>query len=234
LVLFVAAFIAVKVISEDKPSVIASANADKIANDMLTALNKPAWDSLDLLRWEFMRGHRYLWDKKSNNAVIEFGGYKVVMDLDAVDGIVYEDGTVMDKEAAKPILAKAWANWCNDSFWMFAPFKVFDKGTKREIVEAPEGKTGLMVTYQSGGVTPGDAYLWFLDENNIPTSYKMWVGVIPIGGMEMTWEDWQTLSGGAKVAIGHTSPALSFEMKDVAQGAVPSDLGYDDAIFDKL
>jgi len=220
--------------SEDKPAVITNANADQVANDMLAALNKPAWDSLELLRWEFMRGHRYLWEKKENNAVIEFDGYKVVMDLDAVDGVVYQDGTVVEKEAAKSILDKAWSNWCNDSFWMFAPFKVFDKGTKREIVEAPEGKTGLMVTYASGGVTPGDAYLWLLDKNSIPSSYKMWVGIIPIGGMEMTWEKWKTLSGGAKVAVAHSSPALSFEMKDVAQGKVPSDLGYEDSIFDKL
>ena len=57
-----------------------------------------------------------------------------------------------------------------------------------------------MVHYEGGGVTPEDSYVWLLDENNIPTSYKMWVSIIPIGGVEATWNDWKRVETGALIA----------------------------------
>jgi hypothetical protein len=51
------------------------------------------------------------------------------------------------------------------------------------------------VTYTSGGVTPGDSYLWILDENDRPIAWKFWVQKIPIGGLESSWGDWQQYKG---------------------------------------
>ena len=59
---------------------------------------------------------------------------------------------------------KAYSFFCNDSFWMIAPFKAFDEGVTRTIVMSKEGNQNLLVSYASGGVTPGDSYLWILDK----------------------------------------------------------------------
>ena len=61
----------------------------------------------------------------------------------------------------------------------------------------------IMVSYRSGGVTPGDSYLWIMDENARPTHWQMWVKIIPVGGLKTSWEDYQTLYNGAKVASSH-------------------------------
>jgi len=53
----IALFAAVKIISEDRPEEIKGENADAMAQSMFEALNKPAWDTLKYLKWEFMRGH---------------------------------------------------------------------------------------------------------------------------------------------------------------------------------
>lgn len=231
--LFIVGFIAVKVASEDRPAVIVNANPDAVANEVLAALNKPAWDSLKYLKWEFIRGHQFLWDKKGNNALVKWDNNKVILNLDEISGIVYQDGKQVDGDIKNQLIQQAWSHWCNDSFWMFAPFKVFDPGTSRSIVETGDEQKGLMITYESGGVTPGDSYLWLLDNQNIPTGYKMWT-FIPVKGMHITWEGWKTLKGGAKVAVSHKSTALSFDMKDVAEGDSPIELGYPNDIFDIL
>ncbi len=225
-------FAAVKFMSEKRPEAIKGENADAMAQSMLKGLNKPAWDSLKFLKWEFTGGHRYLWDKQGNKAIVEWDGNRVLLDLDKIDGLAFKDAIEVADEKKHELIQKAWSYWCNDSFWMFAPFKVYDPGTKRTVVNTEKGQKGLMVTYESGGVTPGDGYLWLLDENNIPTGYKMWTSIIPIKGLYMSWENWKTLKGGAKVAIGHKSKLLSFDMKDVEEGSSPSDFGFSNTVFD--
>jgi len=72
-----------------------------------------------------------------------------------------------------------------------APYKIFDPGTERRIVNY-KNKEALLITYtRSGGTTPGDSYLWILNEKFLPTSYKMWTRIIPIGGVSATWSDWK-------------------------------------------
>ncbi len=225
-------FAAVKFMSEDKPKEIEGENADAVAQSMLEALNKPAWDSLKYLKWEFMRGHRFLWDKQGNKAIIDWEENRVLLDLDKIDGLAFKNAVEVPKDQKDRLIQKAWSLWCNDSFWMFAPFKVFDPGTKRTIVKTKKGRRGLMVAYGSGGSTPGDSYLWFLDEDNIPKGFKMWTSIIPIQGIYASWENWKTLAGGAKVAISHKSTILSFDMLGVEEGNSPSYFGYSNTVFD--
>jgi len=216
--------------SESKPVVNQTPEADKLAQDMLTALNKPAWDSLKFLKWEFMGGHKYMWDQQNNQAIISWGDSKVHMNLDDQSGKAFENGSEVSGEKKSKLLTTAWSYWCNDSFWMFAPFKIFDPNTKRTIVNENNQKR-LMVSYSGGGVTPGDSYLWLLDQDNIPTAYKMWVKIIPVGGMEVSWEGWKTLPGGAKIATSHKSVAFSFDMKDVEEGNSWEDFGLSNPAF---
>ena len=225
-------FAAVKFMSEKRPAEIKGENADALAQSMLTALNKPAWDTLKYLKWEFMKGHKYLWDKQGNKAIVEWDGYRVLLDLDKIDGMVFKDAVEVPADQKGEIIKKAWSFWCNDSFWMFAPFKVFDPGTKRTVVKTDNDQKGLMVSYESGGVTPGDGYLWLLDKNNIPTGYRMWTSIIPIKGLYMSWENWRDLKGGAKVATDHKSRFLSFEMKGVEEADSPSAFGFPNSVFD--
>ena len=113
---------------------------------------------------------------------------------------------MLQKDSSEPtekIINKAIKNFNNDSFWVVAPFKLFDSGTKRSIVNFDDGSTGLLITYTSGGSTPGDSYLWKLDQNYRPISYQMWVSIIPIGGLEVTWDDWTKMQSGIYLAKTH-------------------------------
>ncbi len=207
--------------------------ADALARQMMANLNKPAWDSLNYVSWTFADRQHYIWDKQANDAVISWGDNKVVMDLDEVTGTAYTSGNVVNDDAQKQqLISAAWGHWCNDSFWFYAPFKVFDKGTKRSIVETDEADKALLISYEGGGVTPGDSYLWLLDDTGKPEAYRMWTKIIPIGGVHTEWSDWTTLEGGAMIAQNHLiGGAMNVALTNIKSGQSISDLGLDSNPF---
>ena len=87
----------------------------------------------------------------------------------AIEGGLRQNGPRADE-----LLQRAWVHFANDGFWLAAPFKVRDPGTSRALVKTDDGRDALLVTYGSGGVTPGDAYLWHLGHDGLPTRYEMW------------------------------------------------------------
>lgn len=223
--------IAYFVLSESKPEGKTGPEADKLANQMLTAMNKPAWDSLRYIAWDFSGRNQYAWDKQKEIAVIKFGNIEAVMDLKAMTGEAKADGEMLTGDSKDAALGEAWGHWCNDSFWLYAPYKLFDPGVTRSIVEVENGKKGLMVSYSSGGTTPGDSYLWILDETNKPEAWKMWVGIIPIGGVHNTWENWKTLPGGSMIAQNHKMKLMDVTINDLKAGQSLSDIGYSNDPF---
>jgi len=212
-------------LSKKMPKTIGG-DADALAEKMLNATHQDAWDSLGYLQWTFMGNHHYAWDKQANIANIQWGSNEVVLDLDQVDGRVYQDGElVTDADKKQKLISKAWSFWCNDSFWMFANFKVNDIGVSREIVELPDdsGQKGLKVTYDSGGVTPGDTYIWALGPDYVPTGYYMYVGILPVKGVYTSWENWVEI-GGAKLSTTHVNKLFEMEMKNLKGGSSITDI----------
>jgi len=215
-VLFLGLFIFFQLSSESKPTGTTGPAADALANKVLAAIDKPAWDTTGVIQWTFRGAHDFLWDKKRNLVKVNWGENEALVTLDETTGKAWKNGVEVTGDEGDKLVKTAWGYFCNDSFWLNAPAKVFDPGTERSIVDMPDGSKGLMVTYKSGGVTPGDAYLWSLDANGMPTSYKMWVSipVIP-GGLAFTWDDWTTLPTGAKIATNHASKVLGIDITNL-------------------
>ena len=84
--------------------------------------------------------------------------------------------------------------------------------------------------YLDGGVTPGDEYLWFVDKDGLPTGFKMWVKIIPIGGVYASWQNWITLKGGARIATEHhlSIGGLVLKITDIRSGFSWEELGYNE------
>jgi len=226
IVLLAGGCFALKWISEDQPVGVGGAEADQLAHTIMNGLGKTAFDEIPYLQWEFFRGgHKYLWDKENNKAIIEWGDNKVIMDLDAQSASCYKKGVLQKDKAHEKLKQKAWSYWCNDSFWMIAPYKLLDPGTSREIVSLDDGGTGLMLTYESGGVTPGDSYLWILDSAKRPTGWKMWTSILPVQGLYTSWDGWQNFMG-ATLATKHEMAGREMSMKNVKAGSSWTDFGY--------
>ncbi len=174
--------------------------ADTLATKMLNALNYEAYKNTRFIEWSFRGKHFYKWDKKENIVEITWDENKVVLHTKNPEEstVLVNDNKVDNKE----LLQKAIDYFNNDSFWLVAPYKVFEEGIERRVVNY-EGKEALLITYTTGGSTPGDSYLWILDNTGKPTRFKMWVSIIPTGGVEASWSDWITTESGALLPSQH-------------------------------
>ncbi len=200
--------------NEPVPQGNKSKKADDLAVKMLTALNNDAFKNTEVIEWSFRGNHFYKWYKKENVVTVTWDNKKVILHTRQPEkSEIFIDGF---KTANKEILSKARDFFNNDSFWLVAPYKVFDPGTERRIVNY-KNKEALLITYTSGGTTPGDSYLWILDENFLPTSYKMWTSIIPIGGVAATWSDWKKTDSGTLLPTKHI---LSLFGMEISMGTV--------------
>lgn len=233
LVVVLGVFIAGWVIHEPRPEAEPSPAADELAEKMLSALNATAWDTTHYVSWTFRGVNHYIWDRQANLVEVDDGDTRVVIHTKSLQYLVRTPADAKDKHYS--FFETAWANFCNDSYWLSAPYKVFDPGTQRAIVEDKTGEPQLLVSYESGGVTPGDAYLWQLDEQYRPESFQMWVSIIPIGGLKATWSDWQTLETGALLA-GQRTLLDRFEVpvSNIRGGNHWEDIGLEEDPFTEL
>lgn len=191
--------------------------ADALAQKMLKVINNEAYENTRFLEWSFAGGsHHYKWDKENGKVEVKWDSYTVDLDLsDRSSSLASENDNQLATKESRDLTNTAWDYFNNDSFWLVAPFKVFDKGTERSIVKLEDGSDGLMVTYASGGSTPGDSYLWKLNAQGFPESFQMWVKIIPIGGIEATWDDWKIMENGLFLPASHKIGPMTIYMGEV-------------------
>ena len=190
--------------------------ADALAVKMLNVLNHDAYKATDYIEFTFKNRHHYKWFKSEHKCEVYWKNYTVILDTENHDNskviIGDQDYNGEDKH---DLIHKAEAYFNNDTFWLVAPYKVFDAGVERRLVKTEDNKDALLITYTSGGSTPGDSYLWHFDKSGKPTSYQMWTSILPIDGLEATWNDWTTTESGAQLPTFHKLLILGLEMGEV-------------------
>jgi hypothetical protein len=183
--------------------------ADALAIKMLHALNYETYKNTETIAWNFRNEHFYKWNKQKNIVTVSWENNKVILHTNNPKKTkAFKHGKKVENTK---IIKTATAFFNNDSFWLVAPYKVFDAGSERRIVNY-KGKDALLITYTSGGSTPGDSYLWILNENYQPTAFKMWTNIIPIGGLSATWTDWKNTESGIKLPTKHTLSVFGLEI----------------------
>jgi hypothetical protein len=231
---FLLAIIAGLFMHEPKPESEVGLAADALARRMMAAVDSAAWDSTAVIAWTFSGARDYLWDRERDLCRMQWGNNEVLLDLQQIKGKAWRGRRLLEGKRAERLVRRAWSRYCNDSFWLYAPMKAFDPGVVRGVVSLPEGDQGLLVRYTSGGVTPGDSYLWQFGEDDLPKAWKLWVQIVPVGGTSFTWEDWITLSTGAKVATTHRHALHQVRLSGVEGATSLAALGYEEDPFSAL
>lgn len=164
--------------------------AEEITDKMLASLNYEGFKQLEEISWTFRDKNKYIWNKKARTVLAEFDDAIVKLDFATDQHKIIKPNTLPEDE----LIQTAISNFYNDSFWMAAPFKIRAKSATRKYVETEDGP-GILVTYGAGGVTPGDSYLWVLDENYRPKYWRFWTQIVSLQGMKFKWKGWTQKEG---------------------------------------
>lgn len=197
------------------PATTTGPEAEARGRAMMAAVHADAWERTGAVRWTARRGTDHLWDRTRSYDRVRYGEYEVLLDIAHRSGIARRRGVALAGPDRAAAVDRAWKLWANDSFWLNPVVKLFDDGTTRSITTV-DGAPALRVQYASGGVTPGDSYLWILGPDGRPTRWRMWVSILPIPGIEVSWEHWVQLSTGAWVATQHRMGPLPIELTNIA------------------
>ena len=202
--------------NQELPQGTQGVEADRLAKEILDAMNYQAYKELDYIAWTFSsrgRGRSYKWNKNQGRCKVLWDSISVDLNIKALKkSSVQVNGFDYTGEMKDDFIRAAEAKFNNDSFWLVAPYKLFDAGVERRLVKQDNGENALLVTYKSGGTTTGDSYLWLLDKNHRPRAFQMWVSILPIGGIEASWEQWEKTAGGAYFPRLHQLSVLDLEI----------------------
>jgi hypothetical protein len=229
-------------ISRPLPKGLPSAEAEILTDSIFRHLNKNAWDTTRFISWTYAGRNQFVWDKTMNKVKVSSKkGTVTYLDLQTLKAIGFDKkGKTLSGKSLEKARNHAWKAFCNDGFWLSAPFKLRDSGTTRSIVFTDSlgnltstGNKNLLVQYKSGGVTPGDSYLWLLSKNGKPYAWRMWVKIIPIGGVWSTWENWVVSPNGFHIATSHKiANTVNSKVTNLKSGQTFESVGENKATFE--
>lgn len=199
------------------------AAAEALTTRVEQAVRMDLWAQTGAVAWTLAGRNEHLWDRERGLSRVRWGGVEVLQRTDQRVGRVWRNGREIHGAARARLVQKAWETFLNDRHWLQPFASLHDDGVTRSVVEW-SGTEALFVEYASGGVTPGDAYLWLLDDSGRPSACHMWVQVVPIGGLRSTWDDWVTLPTGAKVATRHRLGVAKVSISDLRAAPTLSEL----------
>lgn len=200
-------------VHEERPAGEPGPRADALARKIESAVNVEAWRRIGAIRWSFAGRHRLLWDRRRGLVRVRWNDKEVHYRLADRRGLAALTGRAVLGVRRAELIAEAHRFFINDSFWLQPFTKLFDPGVTRAMVGED-----LLISFGKGGVTPGDAYLISVGPDGRPTRWRMWVEILPIGGLSATWEGWQQLPGGALVATRHAS-VVTLRLSRIRAGA---------------
>lgn len=200
------------------PSLPARADAPPAGNRAV-AVGKALWNALGgddgwrrarYLRFDWIverDGKRvvarsHYWDRFSGryrvDGVDEGKPYSVYFDVNTRSGVAFVGGQkVTDAAQAKKWLADGYEAFINDSYWLLAPFKIFDPGVILADGGEDKGPNGepcdvLKLSFAGVGLTPKDVYWLYVDKKtHLVDEWKYVLDGAARPPTAFAWSDWR-------------------------------------------
>jgi hypothetical protein len=178
-------------------------DADAFAKKILNRIKHDAYKTTEYIEWSFAGRRSFKWNKKEHIVDVSWDTIRVNLHPAAREKSTVYVNEVKQVTADAKIVKRAWDTFNNDNYWLVAPHKIFDDGVIRNLTTI-DGQTALQVTYTKGGTTPGDSYIWIVDDTHLPVKYLMTVPSLRMQKVPATWEGWITTDSGTLLPTNHT------------------------------
>ena len=185
--------------------------ADSVAEAMITAMGgKGGWEKARFLRFDFtvvkdgktLASFSHWWDRYDGRYRVEgsdpkSGPWKAYFNVGTHEGEYFVNGTRAEGETKTKGLENAYGRFINDTYWLLAPWKVFDPGVSLEYVGEIKTAAGqdcdeIKLSFENVGLTPKDVY--WMDIDKTTHLLVQWKYVLN-GGTEaptvVAWRDWR-------------------------------------------
>jgi hypothetical protein len=129
-----------------------------------------AWQNTNIITWNFFGRRFHIWNKQTNDARIESENEIILYNLNSSKGKLYRDGIeITELDSVQKAISKAKKIWNNDSYWLFMPYKLRDKGvTVKKLADGEAfDKTAcyrLQLTFENVGDTPDNKYIIYISK----------------------------------------------------------------------
>jgi len=201
--------------------------ARAVAGELVASLGgEAAWEKARQLRFDFVveregkriAGFRHLWDRYTGDYRLEGtdksgAPYAVYFNVGTRDGRVFVNGRPVEGEERAKLLETAYGRFINDTYWLLAPWKVFDPGVRLEYEGEKSGPDGapcdvIRLSFEENvGLTPKDVYwLWVTRDGRRLVQWQYVLGGAQEEPTTALWKDWRTL-GGIAVSLEKTFTA---------------------------
>ncbi len=124
------------------------AKADKVGKELIEALGgQSAWEKAREFRFDFVvenegkvagrRSHawdRYTGDYRLTGTDPSGAPYAVYFNVNTKQGKAYINGKAVEGEEAEKLVKSAYARFINDTYWLLAPWKIFDPAARASFI----------------------------------------------------------------------------------------------------
>jgi hypothetical protein len=197
------------------PKGIPGPAAEQLAQKMLAGADFDKWQATAAVSFTFPGGDKIFWDRKRKLVEVAFKQKLVQFSEVSGKSICFEEERRVFDECTDMTQA-AIKRFYNHTFWLNPAFHITSPGAERALVEGDK----LLVTFKSGGSTPGDSYLFTLDAEGKIAEMRMWVSILPIKGVRAVFSNYVKTQTGVRIALNHEVASLaSVNLSDVVMYA---------------
>jgi hypothetical protein len=208
------------------------AKADAVGKELIAAMGGvPAWEKARQFQFDFVvvkegkpvARFSHVWDRYTGDyrlSGIDKAGapYTVYFNVNTKAGKAFVNGRPADAEKQGQLLENAYGRFINDTYWLLAPWKIFDPGVHLAYDgERPCPGGGvcdvLKLSFDNVGMTPKDIYwLWVTRDGRHMVQWQYVLGGADEPPTTAAWKDWQNM-GGLALSLDKPMSGKPFEIK---------------------
>lgn len=235
-----AATLFVLLVSAVARAVERDAKADSVGKELIAALGgEKAWQEARQFEFSFVverEGKRiatfsHLWDRYTGDYRLmgtdrSGAPFVVYFNVNTKAGRAFVNGKSVEGEAREALLKTAYGRFINDTYWLVAPWKIFDPGvhlTYDGEKSCPDGGVCdvLKLSFEENvGLTPKDVYwLWLTRDGRQMVQWQYVLNGAEDQPTTAPWKNWQKFAGislSVEKTISARSAVIRFEKVSIS------------------